>query len=168
MKKNLLSITPHLSTGGAPQVLVKRIELLKDEYEIYVIEYSNISDHFVVQKNKIKKLIPEDKFFTLGDNKLEILFLIEKIKPDFIHFEEIPEMFMDYKIAYQIYKEKRNYKIFETTHSSDFNIDNKLFFPDKFIFVSQYNSFKFIPFNPNPQTFLIDVSVISSNELNFP
>ena len=166
MKKKLLMVLSHCSTGGMPQVAVKRIELLKDEYEIYVIEYSNISDHFVVQKNKIKKLIPEDKFFTLDDNKLEILFLIEKIKPDFIHFEEIPEMFMDYKITYQIYKKNRNYKIFETTHSSDFDVDNKMFFPDKFIFVSQYNSFKFNKFGVpiDVVEYPVDKKIISENE----
>jgi len=60
--------------------------------------------------------------------------------------EEIPEMFMSYKIAKEIYKKDRSYNIFETTHSSDYNVDNKLFFPDKFIFVSQYNCFKFNKF----------------------
>jgi len=144
--KKLLAITLHLSTGGGPQVLVKRIELIKDTYEIYVIEYSNISHHFVIQKNRIKNLIPPDNFFTLGDNKMEILDIIEKINPDFIHMEEIPEMFMDYNVAKQIYTKDRKYRIFETTHSSDYNVDNKMFFPDKFIFVSQYNCFKFNKF----------------------
>jgi hypothetical protein len=144
--KKLLSITPHLSTGGAPQVLVKRIELIKDHYEIYVVEYSNISDHFIIQKNRIKKLIDFDKFFTLGNNKMELLNIINRIKPDFIHLEEIPEMFMDYKVAKELYKTNREYKIFETTHSSDFDVNKKLFFPDKFIFVSQFNCFKFNKF----------------------
>lgn len=144
--KKLLAITPHLSTGGAPQVLVKRIELIKDDYEIYVIEYSNISHHFVIQKNRIKNLIPEERFFTIGEDKTSILPLIEMIKPDIIHMEEIPEMFMDYKIASIIYAKNRNYKIFETTHSSDYDVNNKMFFPDKFIFVSQYNCFKFNKF----------------------
>ena len=144
--KKLLAITPHLSTGGAPQVLVKRIELIKDNYEIYVIEYSNISHSFIIQKNRIKNLIPSENFFTLGDNKNAILDIINNIKPDIIHMEEIPEMFMDYNIAKEIYKKDRKYKIFETTHSSDYVVDNKLFFPDKFIFVSQYNCFKFNKF----------------------
>ncbi|MCB1712939.1 MAG: hypothetical protein KDH96_10835, partial [Candidatus Riesia sp.] len=142
----LLSITPHLSTGGAPQVLVKRIELIKDVFDIYVVEYSNISDRYIVQKNMIKELLGIDKLITLGENKFEILNVIKDIDPDIIHFEEIPEMFMDYNISKKIYSGDRKYKIFETTHSSDFNVNNKIFLPDKFLFVSQYNSFKFNKF----------------------
>ena len=145
--KKLLSVTPHLSTGGAPQVLVKRVELVKDDIDIYVVEYNNYSNDFVIQKNRLKKLLNPDHFFTLGDNKKEILDIIEKIQPDYVHFEEIPELFnIDFDIAKQIYKSDRKYKIFETTHSSDFDIDKKLFFPDKFLFVSQYNCFKFNKF----------------------
>jgi len=142
--KKLLSIIPHCSTGGLPQVLVKRIELIKDDFDIYVVEFNNYSDHFIIQKNKLKKLLKPDHFFTLYDDKKEILNIINKIQPDLIHFEEMPELFnIDYEISKEIYKKNRNYKIFETTHSSDFNVDDKIFFPDKFLFVSQYNSFKF-------------------------
>jgi len=143
MKKKLLSIAPHMSTGGGPQVLVKRIELIKDYYEVYVIEYRNISQHYVIQKNRIKQLVDNDKFFTLGDDKTELFTIINRINPDIIHLEEIPEMFMEYEISTRLYNSNRRYKIFETTHSSDYNVDNKMFFPDKFIFVSQYNCFKF-------------------------
>ena len=54
-KKKLLIITPHLSTGGAPQVTLNKIELLKDEYIIKCVEYSQIAWAFVVQRNKIIK-----------------------------------------------------------------------------------------------------------------
>ena len=147
MKKKLLSITPHLSTGGAPQVLVKRIELIRDVYDIYVVEYSNISSRFIIQKNRLKNLLENDHFFTLGGNKYEIIDIISNINPDIIHFEEIPEIFMDKFIANKIYNKDRKYKIFETTHSSDFNIDNKIFAPDKFVFVSAYNCFRFNKFD---------------------
>ena len=30
MKETLLLITPHMSTGGCPQVVTKKVELLKD------------------------------------------------------------------------------------------------------------------------------------------
>jgi len=145
--KKLLSITPHLSTGGQPQVLVKRVELVKDDLDIYVVEFNNYSNDFVIQKNRLKKLLKPDHFFTLGDNKSEILDIINKVQPDFVHFEEIPELFnIDFNLAKQIYKKDRKYKIFETTHSSDYNVDDKIFFPDKFLFVSQYNCFKFNKF----------------------
>lgn len=145
--KKLLSISPHMSTGGAPQVLVKRVELIKDDLDIYVVEYNNYSNDFVIQKNRLKKLLNPNHYFTLGDNKEEILDIIKKIEPDYIHFEEIPELFnISFDIATKIYTKDRKYKIFETTHSSDFNVDDKIFFPDKFLFVSQYNCFKFNKF----------------------
>lgn len=145
--KKLLSVSPHMSTGGLPQVLVKRIELIKDDIDIYVIEFNNYSNDFIIQKNRIKKLLKPDHFFTLGDNKEEILDIIDKIQPDFIHMEEIPELFnISFDICTKIYKKDRKYKIFETTHSSDYQVDEKLFFPDKFLFVSQYNCFKFNKF----------------------
>ena len=146
--KKLLSICPHMSTGGAPQVLVKRIEIIKEELDIYVVEFSNLSDIFVIQKNRIKKLLKQDHFFTLGERKEELLDIIDMVEPDFIHFEEIPELFdISFDITEKIYSPNRKYKIFETTHSSDFNVDDKIFFPDKFLFVSQYNCFKFGKFD---------------------
>ena len=148
MKKKLLSIIPHASTGGLPQVLVKKVELIKEDLDVYVVEYNNYSNDFVIQKNRLRNLLQPDHFFTLGDRKEEILEIIENIKNlDYIHFEEIPELFnISFDIAKEIYREDRKYKIFETTHSSDFNVDDKIFFPDKFLFVSQYNCFKFNKF----------------------
>jgi len=35
--KKLLFIAPHLSTGGLPQYLTKKIELLKDEFDVYLV-----------------------------------------------------------------------------------------------------------------------------------
>ena len=45
--KKILFIAPHLSTGGLPQVLVNKLELLKDEYQIYCVEWSWHGDAFV-------------------------------------------------------------------------------------------------------------------------
>jgi glycosyltransferase involved in cell wall biosynthesis len=138
--KKILYITPHLSTGGLPQYLVKKIELLKDEFDIYLIEYQNLSgNQLVVQKNKIKKLVPSNKFFTLDKDKNKMISLINHvINPDIIHFEEIPEYFVDYDIAKKIYCSDRQYNIVESTHTSTFDINSKLFFPDKFMMVSNY------------------------------
>ena len=139
MKKKLLYIAPHLSTGGLPQYLCKKIELIKDDYNLYVIEWDNhTGGKLVVQRNKIVDLIPNDKFFTLGEKKEEILDIIELINPDYIHLEEMPEYFMNYDIAKEIYKKDRKYKIFETSHDSSFNPDSKRFFPDKMLLVSNY------------------------------
>jgi len=131
--KKILYITPHLSTGGAPQYLLKKIQLLKDVYEIYVIEYSDYGI-YRVQKNQIIELIG-DRLITLGENKNEILRHISDIEPDIVHLEEIPEFFMDDAITKEIYFE-RYYKIFETSHDSSFSHENKRFLPDKFLFCS--------------------------------
>jgi hypothetical protein len=138
--KKLLFIAPHLSTGGLPQYLTKKIELLNDTYDIYVIEYDDITGGvLVIQKNKIKKLIG-DKLITIpfGSDKNIITKIIDDIKPDLIHFEELPEYFMSNDLAKKIYNEKRTYKIFETCHDSSFNPNNKRFLPDKFVLVSNY------------------------------
>ena len=138
--KKLLYIAPHLSTGGLPQYLTKKIEQLKDQYEIYVIEYEDVTGGvLVVQKNKIKDLIG-DRLLTIpwGGDKNFVIEKINLIKPDIIHLEEMPEYFMSDEIASKIYVNNRTYKIFETSHDSSFNINNKRFVPDKFILVSKY------------------------------
>ena len=57
-KIKLLYLTPHLSTGGMPAFLLKRIETLQKytDANVYVVEFKNYSSEYVVQKNKIEKL----------------------------------------------------------------------------------------------------------------
>jgi hypothetical protein len=43
MKTKILFLASHLSTGGMPQFLLKRIETLKDNYEIFVVENECVS-----------------------------------------------------------------------------------------------------------------------------
>ena len=70
--KRLLYITPHLSTGGLPQYLLKKIQLLINEYDIHLIEWSNHSGGlFVVQRDQLIELLG-DKFYELGENKSKI------------------------------------------------------------------------------------------------
>jgi hypothetical protein len=144
--KKLLIITPHLSTGGAPQVTLNKIELLHKDYYIKCIEYSLIAWNYVVQRNKIINILGND-FHSLGENKSELLDIINEFQPDIISMEEFPEFFMSDNITKDIYKNERNYKIFETTHDSSFPVKDKRWFPDKFHFVSAYNAFKFSMFD---------------------
>ena len=130
----ILYITPHLSTGGAPQYLLKKIELLHDDNDIYVIEYNDYGI-YRVQKDKILNIL-NDHLITLSEDKTDLLKYLDEIKPNIIHFEEMPEFFMSDEIAEKIYKEHRNYLIFETSHDSSFNPDDKRFLPDKFLFCS--------------------------------
>ena len=137
----ILYITPHLSTGGAPQYLLKKIELLHNDNDIYVIEYSDYGA-YRVQKDKILHLL-NDRLITLSDNKNDILKYLDEISPHIIHFEEMPEFFMDEKIAEKIYNKNRNYLIFETSHDSSFEPSSKKVLPDKFLFCSDNQLIKF-------------------------
>jgi len=141
-KKKILIITPHLSTGGAPQVTLNKIQLLNELYEIKCVEYAFVAWTFVVQRNKIINLLG-DNFHSLGENKLELIDLINDFNPDVISMEEFPEFFMDDVVTKQLYRDDRNYTILETTHDSSFPVNAKRYFPDKFIFVSAFNAFRY-------------------------
>jgi hypothetical protein len=143
MKKKLLVITPHLSTGGAPQVTANKVALLKNDYEIKLVEHAFVAWTYVVQRNRIIETLGQENFITLGDNKFELLDVIAEFRPDVIMMEEHPEMFMANELAQFIYEKVRKYTILETTHDSSFDPKKKLFYPDKFIFVSAYNALKF-------------------------
>lgn len=137
--KKLLYIAPHLSTGGLPQYLTKKIELLRGVFDIYVVEWSNHTGGvLVVQRDKITSMVDRDKFFTLGENKTQLIDIINQITPDIIHLEEIPEYFMDFGVAKEVYKKDRNYILVETSHDSSYDASQKKFFPDKFMFVSNW------------------------------
>jgi autotransporter strand-loop-strand O-heptosyltransferase len=148
----ILIISPHLSTGGCPEYLYQFLLNRRDEYDsLKVIEFSNFSDEYVVQKNKIKNLIGEDNLICLGDfweddavfesKKYKLLNIIEEYNPDVVWFNEFPECF-EYKLPPEqlikkIYSQDRTYKIIETTHRNDFDFNNKVFIPDEFMFCSE-------------------------------
>jgi glycosyltransferase involved in cell wall biosynthesis len=137
--KKLLYVAPHLSTGGLPQYLTKKIELLKDEFEIYLVEWADVTGgRLIVTRNKILKLVDPNKFFTLGENKMELIDIINRLQPDIVHTEEIPEFYMDFNVASALYNPKRKYILVETSHDSSFDTTQKKFFPDKFMFVSNW------------------------------
>lgn len=143
MRRKILCISPHLSTGGCPQYLVYKIENLIKDFDVLVVEYENVSDEYVVQKNKLLNLIGKEKLITLDDNKNKLTNIIQKFNPDIIHLEELNEYFMDINLASQIFNSNRNYLIFETSHDAGFDIKNKRFLPDRFVFVSKYQVNKF-------------------------
>lgn len=137
--EKLVIITPHMSTGGCPQFVLKRIEILREFYEIYCIEYNFVSPHFVVQRNKVIEMIG-DRFIPIFGDKDKLIELLTKIEPDIIHIEEFSETFIDIEASNFIFnKDKRRYKIIETTHGSNDRSNIKLNLPDKFIFVSEWS-----------------------------
>jgi hypothetical protein len=149
--KTLMIITPHMSTGGCPQFVAKKVELLKDFYNVVVIEHDMLAWSYVVQRNRVIDMLG-DNFISLSENKEYDLFnAIEDFNPDYISIEELPETFMEKHVIKRLYSPNRTYKIFETTHSSHSKVDWKKFMPDKFIFVSPFSCEEFkdvgIPFD---------------------
>jgi FkbM family methyltransferase len=137
-KKKLLFIAPHLSTGGMPQYLYKQIEVLKNDFEIWCIEWDNVTGgKLVVQRNRIFELLGKN-LITLDEDRHHLFKIIEEFKPDVVHLQEIPEMFMPHEVASKLYNSNREYVIVETSHDSSYNVSNKVHFPDKFMMVSQY------------------------------
>lgn len=128
-----------MSTGGCPQVVAKKVELLKDYYNVVVIEYEMLAWSYVVQRNRVIDMIG-DKFISLSENKEYDLFnAIEDYNPDYIMMEEFPETFMETHITKRLYSPNRTYKIFESTHSSHSQVEWKKYMPNKFIFVSPFS-----------------------------
>lgn len=132
----ILFVAPHLSTGGLPQFLLKKIQVLHKDHDIYCVEHTNCGG-FVVQREQVKKILG-NKFFELGEDKFKLTDIIKQINPEILHIEEMPEYFMDMKLAEKIYAKDRSYLIIETSHDSSFDSRNKRVFPDKFTFVSEY------------------------------
>lgn len=146
-------VVPHLSTGGMPQFVLKRIESLqkfKNEIEIYLVEYSQFSTIYLVQRNKIIELLGNNHFFSLGsftekERKIELINIIKKNNIDIVHFEEVPEGFESFNrvpldVLNEIYNNSRTYKIVETSHNVWYNAnENKRLNPDYYCFVTPYH-----------------------------
>jgi glycosyltransferase involved in cell wall biosynthesis len=141
-KPRILFVAPHLSTGGMPQYLYKKIECLIDEAEIFCVEYSNVSDAYVVQRNRIINLIG-NRYFQLDENKSNLLEIIEEVCPDVIHFDDFVEFFVDDELCKTIFSPNRPYYIFETCHSSNIRPEDKLWAPDKLVMVNEWMIDKF-------------------------
>lgn len=101
-----------------------------------MVEYSFTGNDYVVQKNKIKEVA---NIITLGDEKTELLKIINQLKPSVIHILEHPELFMDFDLAKQIYQLK-DINIVESTHTSTYDTKLKNFLPDKFILPCEFSS----------------------------
>ena len=176
----ILFVAPHLSTGGMPAFLLKRIQslLTYTNSEIFVVEWCNYSPNFIVQKEQIKNLVGNN-FFNLGSldnlesgihgNKKDFLQLLYDKKIDIIHIEEIPEGFDHYnpfnlEIQKEIYNPKHPWRVVETCHNMYFNPNtSKIYEPDGYACVTPYHvdttfinrdSYKFLitfPIDPSIQ-----------------
>jgi autotransporter strand-loop-strand O-heptosyltransferase len=141
-KTKLLYIPQHLSCGGMPQFLLKRIKALleyTDAFEIYVIEYNDYGKLFPTQRNQIVEILG-DKFYSLGDNKMKALDIINEIKPDIIHLDEMPELMNNDELFKKLYQNDRKWYIVETCHNSSFRPNtDKRFHPDLYAFCTPWH-----------------------------
>ena len=185
-KMKLLFLAPHLSTGGMPSFLLKRIETLQmycPEIELFVVEYGNYGDAYVVQRNKIKSIIPSDHFWTLGQNKMELIDIIKNNNIDIIHVDEMLEGFdtfnqVSIEVLNALYDSSRSWKMIETCHNVWFKPEEmKKFNPDAYAFCTPYHkidTFSNVPSYGEVLEFPIDnrfrtkeEQLISQKELGF-
>lgn len=135
----IIYIAPHLSTGGMPQYLVRQIESMMHEYEVHVVEWADVTGgQYVVQRNRIRNLVGE-RFYTLGEDKSELIEIMDRVGPIAIHFHEIPETFVSRTLLNALYDEDRGYRIVVTTHSSTTNPERLQYTADKFVLVSEWS-----------------------------
>lgn len=145
MKEKILFIAPHLSTGGLPQYLFKQMESLVDDFDVYCIEWENVTGGvLVIQRNRVVNLLG-DRLITLPEDKHQLFTVIEQLQPDIIHIQEIPELFMSHDVAQKLYHIDRSYKLIETSHDSSFDTTQKIYLPDKFLMVSKYQENRYRP-----------------------
>ena len=151
MKKKLLYLLPHLSTGGMPQYVLEQIREFKDQFEIFVIEYNLYATKYVVQKNKIIDLLEPNHHICLSDvsreikkDSPEVLEVINNIKPDIVHIQDHVKWFLTDEIMKGLLNLKDRPYFVVTPHSSQALPDDCTFIPDKYILVSkwQYELYK--------------------------
>ena len=156
-KTKILFVAPHLSTGGMPSFLLKRIKSLLEyskDIEIFVVEFTNVSYDYVVQRNEILEIIGEDHFWSLGENKLELIDIIKNNNINIVHIDEMIECLDSYTKAPEslfdkIYDKNRTWRVVETCHNVWFNPDtSKKYSPDGYAFCTPWHqvaTFKHMP-----------------------
>lgn len=126
---------PHCSTGGLPSYTLKQIQTFKDKYDISVIEQNFYGENYVAQRNKIKQICP---FYPLYGKQEELMPLLNKLKPDIISIQELPESFLQPEVLRKLYSNDRHYNIVVTTHSSLTRGRDFTYMPDRIIAVNKW------------------------------
>jgi FkbM family methyltransferase len=139
----IVYITPHLSTGGMPEYLRRKVELLKDDHDVWVVEKS-FEPAYRSIRDKIESLIGERLVSLNGNNEI-LLKLISEVNPDVIHFEELSDYHFEPALLDLIYTPDREYLIFDTLHDSSIDYTEKRYIPDKMLVVSPWQVKNFLP-----------------------
>jgi autotransporter strand-loop-strand O-heptosyltransferase len=140
----VLYLAPHLSTGGMPAFLLKRIQTLLEytDVDVYVVEFKNYSNEYNVQKKEINKITP---IMTLGEDKMLLIDMIKDLKIDVVHIDEMIEGFDSHnqvpkELKDALYVNDRSWRIVETCHNIWFNPDrDKKYHPDAYAFCTPYH-----------------------------
>ena len=160
----VLFLAPHLSTGGMPSYLLKRIESLikyTSDIEIFVAEFCEYSNLYTVQRNRIKELIPEQRFWTINtlddhnvENSMRVIDIIKSNSIDIVHIDEMIEGFDSFnkvpnELKNALYNNDRTWRVVETCHNIWFDPNtSKQFHPDAYALCTPYhleNTFKEMP-----------------------
>ena len=160
----VLFLAPHLSTGGMPSYLLKRIESLikyTSDIEIFVAEFCEYSTLYTVQRNRIKELIPEQRFWTINTlddhnvvNSMRVIDIIKSNSIDIVHVDEMIEGFDSFnkipnELKNALYNNDRTWRVVETCHNIWFDPNtSKQFHPDAYALCTPYhleNTFKEMP-----------------------
>ena len=132
----------HISTGGMPQFVLKRIKTLleyTDSFEIFVIEYEDYGKIFPVQRNQIIELLG-DNFHSLSENKMRVMEIIRTEEIDIVHLDEMPESMNNDRLFNDLYRNDRKWRIVETCHNSSFRPnEEKRFHPDMYTFCTPWH-----------------------------
>tara|TARA_R110000796_G_scaffold196797_1_gene313197 strand:- start:22 stop:1884 length:1863 start_codon:yes stop_codon:yes gene_type:complete len=171
----ILFLAGHLSTGGMPQFLLKRIKSLQKynpNIEIFVWEWRCLAIDYNVQREQIIDLIDDDKFYSCGhgDYKTEeeikesqenILNYLNKNKIDIVHVEGIAEYWMDENIQKDLYNPNNSWKVVETSHGINWNREeDKKYEPNSYAFVTNSHLERYPDGNNVLIEYPIDTSII--------
>ena len=144
-KMKILYLAPHLSTGGMPSFLLKRIKEIKNYYnnvELYVAEYEFYGSLYVVQRNQIIDLIGKDNFFELSD-KNKLIDILKSKNIDIVHIDENFESLNGVgstNLPQELYSNDRTWRVIETSHNIWFNANSdKTLIPEGYIFCSPWH-----------------------------
>jgi autotransporter strand-loop-strand O-heptosyltransferase len=163
----IVYLAPHLSCGGCPAVILKRIQTLMlyvDNVEIYLIEHNDYGKWFPTQRSQIIDIL-KNRFYTLGEDKMQAMDIINEINPDLIHIDEMSER-LDRGLITALYNNNRTYRIIETCHDISFDPNSKIFQPDLFLFCSPYHEDTFSGLDSRYYTiqYPIDFKTISAKD----
>ena len=179
----VLFLAPHLSTGGMPSYLLKRIESLiqyTSDVEIFVAEFCEYSNLYTVQRNRIKELIPEQRFWTINtlsnhtvENSMKVIDIIKSNSIDIVHVDEMIEGFDSFnkvpnELKNALYNNDRTWRVVETCHNIWFDPNtSKQFHPDAYALCTPYhlqNTFKEMPSHKEVFEFPIENNFRSREE----